>query len=330
MNDAFQLLDAAWRFSYMNPQSCAMFECRAEDLAGKVIWDEFPDMARTSFRSEYLRAVRDHVPVRFEQAYEPLGRTLEVRAYPTTEGLAVYLTDVTEQRLVEARLRQTERLEMLGRLTAGVAHDFANYLFVIHSFAGMGQEEAFDEKLAGYFDQIVLASGKASALTRKLRAFGKEQELAPTQVDLNDVVGGLISLLRGLLPKAIELRHELPDEPVYVFVDRSQLEQVILNLVVNARDAIAAEGTIVVRARVGTKDGQCGVLQVTDTGAGMPEDVIQHIFDPFFSTKSAEKGTGLGLATIYGIVTQSGGSIAVDSVVGRGTSMTVSLPAGTA
>ncbi len=334
MSDAFQVFDSEWRFTYLNPQCEAILDRRREDLVGRCVWDEFPEALGTRFHDEYHRAVREQVPVRFEETYDPLGRTLEVRAYPIASGLAVYFTDVTEERLRDARSRQTERLEMLGRLTAGVSHDFNNLLAAIGGFANLGQAESVDERLTNYFDQIDAASKKAGALTRQLLAFGRQQELAPTRVDLNEIVEDLSSLMRQLMPAGIELRLEPSPQPVAVFIDQSQLEQVVLNLVVNARDAIETTGSITIST---TSDAPAGVvhdvrgpagwLQVIDTGSGIPEDVKPYIFDPFFTTKPPETGSGLGLATIYGIVAQSGGAIFVDSSVGVGTTFTLALPA---
>ncbi len=335
MSDAFQTFDSEWRFTYLNPQCDAILDRRREDLLGKKVWDEFPEAVGTRFYDEYHRAVREQVPVRFEEFYEPLGRTLQIRAYPVPAGLAVYFMDVTEERLREARFRQTERLEMLGRLTAGVAHDFNNLLAGIGGFANLGQADSVDEKLTEYFDQIDSATQKAAALARQLLAFGGEQELAPSVIDLNEVVEGLSSLMRQLMPSGIELRLDLSPQPTIVFADPSQVEQVLLNLVVNSRDAIDTTGSITVSTTAHAPAGvvhdvrvSAGWLQVTDTGSGIPEDVMPHIFDPFFTTKPPETGTGLGLATIYGIVTQSGGCITVDSTVGVGTTLTVALPAG--
>lgn len=171
-------------------------------------------------------------------------------------------------------------------------------------------------------------------MTRQLLAFAREQDLAPTAIDLNDVVDSLASLLRQLVPAGIDLRVVLSPQPVPVFVDRSQLEQVLVNLVVNSRDAIDTTGSITVSTSTDAPPDvvhdihhPAGWLQVTDNGSGIPAEAMPHIFDPFFSMKPPETGTGLGLATIYGIVSQSGGSIFVDSTVGVGTTMTVVLPA---
>lgn len=334
MSDAFISLDAGWRFTYLNPQAEILVDRDRRDLVGKNLWEEYPELVGSTFDTEYRRAIREQVPIRFEAFVQRLDRTLEIRAYPVVAGLAVYFRDVSEERQRDERLRQTERLEMLGQITAGIVHDFTNLLAATGGIAALGQADAPDDKIARYFDAIAAANQKAEALTRQLLAFARQQELTPEMIDANDVVKGLSSLLFQLMPPDIELRLALAPEEVLVFVDRSKMEQVVLNLAVNSRDAIKETGSITIKTAAEDPTGishdlagPFGWLQVSDTGMGIPEDIRPRIFDPFFSTKAPGEGTGLGLATIYGIVSQSGGSIFVDSQVGEGTSMTVALPA---
>ena len=334
MSDAFLTLDSEWRFTYLNPQTEVILHRRREELLGKNMWDEFPEAIGTGFEDEYRRALRDGVPVRFEEVYDPLGRTIEVRIYPVGDGLAVYFSDVTTERRHEGRLREAQRLEAIGRVTAAVAHDFNNLLAAVRGFAQLGQSASVDEKATGYFAQIDLAGQKAATLTGQLLAFARKQQLSPASLDLNEVVESLAPLLSQLTPTSIDLRLALSAGPVPVFADRSQLEQVVVNLVVNSRDAIATAGSITVRTTserpdgAGSEAGQPSAwLEVADTGSGISPEVMPHIFDPFFSTKPPESGSGLGLATIYGIVCQSGGDIFVDSTPGNGTTVTIGLPA---
>ena len=334
MSDAFFTVDAEWRFTYLNPQAEVLIDRDRGDLVGKNIWEEYPEMAGSQFDLEYRRTIREQQPVRFEAVFPSGDRTFEVRAYPVAAGLAVYFSDVTEDRLRDDRLAQTERLEMLGQITAGIVHDFTNLLAATGGFAAMGQADARDEKIAHYFDVIAAANKKAEALTRQLLAFARQQELSPVLIDINEVVSSLSSLLFQLMPPDIELRLALAPNSVIVFADPSQLEQVVLNLVVNSRDSIQGAGSITIAtafddpgAITHNLTDPFGWLQVIDTGSGIPEDIRPRIFDPFFSTKAPGEGTGLGLATIYGIVSQSGGSIFVDSHVGEGTTMTIALPA---
>jgi len=224
---------------------------------------------------------------------------------------------------------------VIGRATAGVAHDFDNLLAAVRGFAQLGQRSTVDEKTSRYFAEIESAARKAGELTRQLSAFARPQDLAPVTVDLNEIVEGLSSLLHQLLPGDVELVFAPSAQPVPVFVDRGQLEQVLVNLVINSDDAIDTVGTITIstttvdpiRGEHETRPAPTAWLQVADTGSGIPDEVRPHIFDPFFSTKAPEAGSGLGLATAYGIISQSGGNIFVDSSP-AGTTMTVALPAG--
>ena len=298
MSDGFFTLDRQGRFTYLNPQSEALLERRSEDLIGEFVWEAFPETAGSRFGDEYRRALRERVPVRFEESYEPLGRSFEARAYPVAEGLAVYFTDVTDERVRDERVRQAQRLEAIGRVTATVAHDFNNFLTAIGGFASLGRD-ASQETGSECFAQIASASERAVALTRQLLVFAREQELAPTVVDLDEFVSGLAPMLRQLLPAGIELRLAPAPRPVFVFVDRSQLEQVLLNLVVNSRDAIDGAGTITVSTTIEEPPDvvhdvrvASGWLQVADTGIGIPDDVLPLIFDPFFSTKPPRRGNG--------------------------------------
>ena len=333
VSDGFFTLDLEGRFTYLNAQSETFLKRRREALIGKVVWEAFPEVAGSRFADEYRRALREQVPVRFEETYTPMGRTFEARAYPVTDGLAVYFTDVTGERASEERLRQGQRLAAIGRVTASVAHDFNNLLTAIGGFAGVGQSTVGDDATRICLDQIASASERAVALTRQLLVFSREQELSPTAIDLNVVVSDLVPVLRQLVPARIELDCALSSQPVPIFVDRTQLEQVLLNLVVNSRDAIETTGSITITTRTDEPPhlprdagAASGWLQVADTGTGIAEELLPLIFEPFFSTKPQQTGAGLGLATIYGIVSQSGGTIVVDSTLGVGTTMTVALP----
>ena len=158
MSDGFETFDSEWRFTYLNPQAEAILGCRRDELLGKSLWEEFPDAVGTRFYNEYRRAVREQVPVRFEEIHQPSGRTHEVRAYPVPNGLAVYFTDVTDQRIRDAQVRQSERLEALGRVSADVAHDFNNLLAAVGGFAQLGRTISIDKQTIDYFNHIETAS----------------------------------------------------------------------------------------------------------------------------------------------------------------------------
>ena len=263
---------------------------------------------------------------------------------------SVVLRNLTERRRAEEALRQSEerlrrvqRLDAVGRLAAGLAHDFNNLLNIITTHSGlMRQELPADSPHRDATRQIEETALRTAGLTRQLLAFGRRQVLESNVLDLNSVVADLHRLFRGLLRHGIELNFTLGPGLWPVKADRGQLEQVLINLAVNARDAMARGGTITISlANVsisssldgspgGSPDdvppGDYACLTVSDTGCGIDAATRAHLFEPFFTTKEPGKGTGLGLATVYGIVTQSGGHIAVDSVVGAGTTFRIYLP----
>lgn len=242
--------------------------------------------------------------------------------------------DVSERRRLEQRLVQSQRMEALGQLAGGVAHDFNNILTVISGCATFVRD-AVTEMPAVVDDvkEIQSAAKRAEALTRQLLAFSRRQMLKPEVVNVNDAVQSLSKTLRRLVPESIHLAIVPNGVAPTIRVDLHQLEQVLLNLVVNSRDAIGEAGTITIETANGVADlpaqpgTECVVISVTDDGAGIPTAVRDRIFEPFFTTKAVGHGTGLGLATVLGIVEQSGGRIEVDSTLNVGTTFRILLPA---
>jgi len=263
------------------------------------------------------------------------------RADGTPRGIMVVVEDVTERKRMEARLKQSEKLEAIGRLAGGVAHDFNNILtvmmaeaFAIASSAEPGSETAVSAH------EIEGAARRAASLTRQLLAFSRQQVLAPETLDLNGVVRDSERMLRRLIVEDVRIVVALAPDLWEITADPTQLHQVLLNLSINARDAMPGGGTLRISTRslragepVPTIDralpaGDYVVLEVSDTGVGMDDATIASAFEPFFTTKD-KKGTGLGLSTVHGIVKQSGGDIAVQSRVGQGTTFTVYFPRAT-
>ena len=243
-------------------------------------------------------------------------------------------------RRLEGRLLESQKMEALGLLVGGVAHDFNNLLTATMNYAEMGLMRAPKQGLlVGYFEEIRLASGRAANLTRQLLAFSRRRAIAPEVVDLNRTILDVERMLRHVIRENIELVTLLNPDLRMIKVDPNQMEQVLLNLAVNASDAMPGGGKLVIatcntyvpeehaqnQAQLSVGPSVC--LSVSDSGVGMTEDVKAHIFEPFFTTKDDGKGTGLGLASCHGIIAQSGGLITVESEPGRGTTFNIYIPA---
>jgi signal transduction histidine kinase/CheY-like chemotaxis protein len=232
----------------------------------------------------------------------------------------------TEQALVETeeQLRQSQKMEAIGRLAGGVAHDFNNLLLAINGYAELLSAALTDVRQQRFANEIRAAGERAAGLTSQLLAFSRRQVLEPRVLDLNEAVTEVESMLRRLIGEGVRVRLELAPGLRHIEADPNQIGQVLLNLAVNARDAMSGSGTLRISTR---NDDGCVVLEVADTGIGMDEETQARIFDPFFTTKEIGHGTGLGLSTVYGIVTQSGGSISLRSSPGRGATFVLRFPA---
>ena len=236
--------------------------------------------------------------------------------------------DITVQKQLEEQLLQSRKMEAIGQLAGGVAHDFNNLLTVICGYGDLLIKQP-DMSAAGreYSQEILEAAKRASQLTRQLLAFGRRQILQLRTVNLNGVAQDLEKLLRRLIGEDVELRTSYAADPALVKVDPGQVEQVIMNLVVNARDAMPKGGALIIETANVDVDGMPHVvLAVSDSGSGMDSETAARVFEPFFTTKEIGKGTGLGLAMAYGIVKQSGGDIRIETKVGCGTTFKIYLP----
>jgi PAS domain S-box-containing protein len=247
-----------------------------------------------------------------------------------------YVFDDSPRKELEAQVRQAQKMEALGRLAGGVAHDFNNILMVINGLSEtvLALLEP-DSPVREDLEEILAAGRRAATLTSQLLAFSRKRVLMPTTFDLQDVVTAMQPMLRRLLGPDIELVVDGSPEPKWIVADRGQIEQVLLNLSANARDAMPGGGTLTVAAAIEIRPQEVGreyvaapevVLRLTDTGLGMPPEVQARLFEPYFTTKPRGKGTGLGLPTVYAIVTESGGMIQVSSQPRAGTTFTIVLP----
>jgi len=270
-------------------------------------------------------------------------RNLEASAtnllqHPAVNGIVINARDVTERRKLEEQLMRAQRMEAIGTLSGGIAHDFNNILTVILGHTEVLLQASKSSQVSGHLKSIDEASRRASALTRQLLAFSRKQVLQPRVFNLNTLIVDLDKMLRRMISEDIELETITHPKLGTVKADPGQIEQVVMNLVLNARDAIKAGGRITietaniildedyVREHAGARPGPHVMLAVSDTGEGIASDVLPHIFEPFFTTKEVGRGTGLGLSTVYGIVKQSGGNVWVYSQPGRGSTFKIYLP----
>ena len=294
------------------------------------------------------------VPIEVRTLHQSLGRLmrsisakqgeLQQRSTELTAANAVLRDEIRERERIERdlrerdeQLRQSQKMEAIGTLAGGIAHDFNNLITAVSGFTQLALMEAEpDSPLAADLKQVLEAANRAGHLTKQLLAFSRKQVMSKTVLDLGDVVQGMVPMLGRLLGERVTLRVSLDHDVSRVLSDRGQLEQVLLNLAINARDAMPHGGVLTIRAANArdTRDNgnavlvdQRVLLSVSDTGTGIPEAIRSRIFEPFFTTKETGKGTGLGLSTVYGIVKQSGGTIDVDSKIGVGTTFTIALPA---
>ena len=256
-----------------------------------------------------------------------------VSAFPVRDehgevaATALIVRDVTEAKGLAEQLGQAQRLESLGRLAGGIAHDFNNLMAVITGYAGVLAREVQGETSVHAVEEVQRAARRAAELTSQLLAFSRQRPAAPTTIDVAETVVGVRAMLERLLGAELELIVRAEGDVVPVVADRGQLEQVLVNLAINARDAMPDGGTLRITAETVVLDGPHACVTVADTGTGIAPDLLENIFEPFFTTKEMGDGTGLGLASVHGTVTQAGGRVVVESTLGQGSTFRVYLPA---
>ena len=338
--EAIVLLDAdSCGFVDVNENACSLFGLDRELLLASsplaLSPETQPDGRPSPIAArEYLESALDgHVP-HFEWMHRDVTGTqincewrLVKMPSPDDRLVRGSIRDVTQQRRLELQIQKWQKLDALGQFAIGIAHDFNSILMMVLAGADMLSVELKDEVLRADAQAIAAAARKGAALTSQLLSFARDQPATDYGVlDLNDVVMEMSAILTRLLGADVTLVLELQSGPAPARIGRSQVEQVLMNLVLNARDAIVGEGSIHVTTRYRHADRHSTVLSVRDTGSGMDLEVQRRMFEPFFSTKEG-KGTGLGLSTVYGIVTQAGGTLGVLSTAGEGTTIAIGLRA---
>ncbi len=335
------------RFIAVNPALASILGYPMDDLMAHNLWADI--MIDPGHRDRILTTAQGAAPITgLELPWRRKdGKIVFVRvsgrlAYADLDSqpsFEMMVEDVTERRALEEQIRQAQKLDAIGRLASGVAHDFNNLLTVIIGSAELAKEMlGSNQQVDVELHALLKAAGTAAGLTRQLLAFSRQQAWRPVEADVNGVIQGMTGLLQRLVGSKVRLEFDLATGLPPIFADRGQIEQVIMNLAINARDAMPDGGHLTITTGVtegarhdhpeqGPNTIRFVTIQIADTGFGMSEEVLMHIFEPFFTTKEVGKGSGLGLATVYGIVRKSGGEILVSSRPNYGTTFTIQLPA---
>jgi PAS domain S-box-containing protein len=343
-SDGYLGVDAEWRIRYLNRRGAELLSAQGlvpEAVTGRTVWELWPDLLGTELERQHRRAMTERIHITFEIWYPRNQRWYEMHDFPTPDGgVGIFFRDITERRRFEERLQQAQRMDAVGRLAGGVAHEVNNQMTVVLGTASFLLRRAdLPDAARADLEQIRQAAQRSGDITGQLLAFGRRQLLRPEPVDLNDVVGGMEMLLQRTVGAAIRIELDLQPGLACAMVDHGQITQALLNLVLNARDAMPDGGVL----RIGTEEielkpgnevdggeeaapGAYVLLRVGDSGLGIDPAVVGRIFEPFFTTKAFGQGTGLGLAMVYGMVRQSEGYVTVTSVQGRGSTFTIYLP----
>lgn len=349
-SDAIYIADKDGRFLEANPSTTTLLGYSLDELRSLTVFDIIPESHRTS--SLVVGALGVGEKKVMERTYRRKDGTLVAVensvSFTPWQTYQVIARDVTERKQTETELhtaremiQQVQKLEAIGQLAGGVAHDFNNILMTICSYGDLLRDcIPTQAKGSAYVDGIIRAVERGASLTQQLLAFSRKQTLVPRVLDLNQVIRESLKMIGRLIGEHIELNF-IPEETLpFVNADPAQIDQILLNLAVNARDAMPSGGLLKIETRrvkcVPSRavpadqiapSGDYAVITVSDTGTGMTDEVKSRLFEPFFTTKKDGSGTGLGLASVYGVVKQSGGFLNVDSVVGQGTSFDIYLPA---
>lgn len=351
--DGFDLMEAVrdgqnrivdFRIVQVNAAIEQLVGMKREQLEGRLVCDVFPVTRTGGFLDRYIEVVDTRKPWTAEFAIDAdniHAKWLQQQVVAVGDGVAVFTRNITEQKHIEAQLRHSQKMESIGLLAGGVAHDFNNLLTVIIGYANLLSDQpavSSDPRMSNALSSIMSAGTRAAELTGQLLTFARRQIVQPRRVNLQELIPEAERMLNRIIGEDIELKTYKSQNLWSVFIDPGQVNQIIMNLAVNARDAMPRGGKLIIetgnvvlspeytRNLSDVAPGEYVMLAVSDTGHGMSESVRQRVFEPFFTTKEVGKGTGLGLATVYGIVKQARGHVTCYSEVNTGTTFKVYLP----
>jgi PAS domain S-box-containing protein len=353
MNDGLCVVDSEGVFTYLNKSLCKMLGYNESELLGRRLADFLDDENRRNFEKVFAkRATGENSIYELEWLTRDSGKISTIvspKSVFDQEGTFIasfgVITNITDRKLAEkekesiqAQLLHSQKMEAIGTLAGGIAHDFNNMLTSIFGNTDLlliGMEK--DDPRYSIVREIADAAEKSASLTRQLLAFSRKQIIETTILDLNSVIIDMEKMLKRLIGEDIQLAVELEPDALMISADKSQIEQIVLNLVINARDAMPDGGKLKITtcstlveenmsAETEVKTGRFVQLKIEDTGCGMDAELRKNIFEPFFTTKESNKGTGLGLAVVYGIVRQHEGWLTVESEIGSGSCFTIYLP----
>ena len=344
LSEGLQVVDRDFRYLYLNRVAAAHGQRSAEELVGRTMMECYPGIETTPFFGRLERVLADGIAQHMENRFTfPNGSVgwFELRMTRVPHGAMILSVDITDRKRLEALARRGERIEAVGELAGGVSHDFNNFLTIITAYGTMAAQSLSDDHPARADVACILEAARRGAdLTRKLLTFAKQAPSVVHNVSVHHALTEFSEILRRAVPPNITLTLAVPEEVGSIRMDPTALDQIVMNLVVNARDAIGTKrGNIAIEAERMTllgadvpergtrlQAGEYVRVSVRDDGAGIPSAIIDRIFDPFFTTKAPEVGTGLGLATCWGLVERAGGAITVSSEPGVGTTFRVYLP----
>jgi signal transduction histidine kinase/CheY-like chemotaxis protein len=337
--EGVQVIGFDWVYRYVNATAAAHGRLSRDELVGQTVETCYPGIRGTSAFTALQRVMTTRVPERLVTDVVCAGtpRSFELRIEPVPEGLLVLSLDVTDHRDTMRQFLQAQKMGTIGRLAGGIAHDFNNLLTAILGYSELVLARGLDVEVEADIREIQKAGERAARLTRQLLAFSKKQGLVPQLLKLAELLAEIQPMLRRLMPDVQVDVNTAGAADVYVYADPGQVEQIIVNLAVNARDAMPGGGRLRIAMEVleveqsnadrhGVNAGPHVAVMVQDTGTGMDTEVLARAFDPFFTTKGPQGGTGLGLSTVFAVVQQSGGFITVESELGVGTRFTIYLP----